>query len=190
MLRRALPGAARALRGAAGGAAPGAALPPAALACAARTLAHASAPCASPRNAVEAEPYNRARSLMPLGNTWPAVAPDAWVAPNATVVGNVTLDDQVSVWYGAVVRGDLARIHVGAFSNVQDRVVLGTARCAACRPRRCAAVAPRHAARARACNPSAAPPSRSARALHLCGLRRTLALTGARARGAGACPRA
>jgi carbonic anhydrase/acetyltransferase-like protein (isoleucine patch superfamily) len=46
------------------------------------------------------------------------------LAPGATVVGDVQLEDDVSVWYGAVLRGDLAPIRVGAGSNVQDGSVL------------------------------------------------------------------
>lgn len=49
-----------------------------------------------------------------------------WVAPNATVVGEVVLHDQVSIWYGAVLRADGATIEVGAQSNVQDGVVVHT----------------------------------------------------------------
>ena len=45
-------------------------------------------------------------------------------APNATVVGNVTLADGVSVWYGAVLRGDTGTITVGENSNVQDNCVI------------------------------------------------------------------
>ncbi|BAW95646.1 ferripyochelin binding protein [[Synechococcus] sp. NIES-970] len=48
----------------------------------------------------------------------------AFVAPNATVLGAVSLAEGSSVWYGAVVRGDLEGIHVGPFSNVQDGAVL------------------------------------------------------------------
>ena len=54
----------------------------------------------------------------------PTVAPTARVAETAVLVGRVTLDDEASVWYGAVVRGDDNSIHVGAGSNVQDNVVL------------------------------------------------------------------
>lgn len=46
------------------------------------------------------------------------------VAPGAAVVGEVELDDDVSVWFGAVLRGDLAPVRVGARSNVQDGAVL------------------------------------------------------------------
>ena len=48
----------------------------------------------------------------------------AFMAPNATVIGNVSLAEGASVWYGAVVRGDLEAIQIGAFSNVQDGAVL------------------------------------------------------------------
>jgi carbonic anhydrase/acetyltransferase-like protein (isoleucine patch superfamily) len=48
----------------------------------------------------------------------------AFVAPNATVIGQVSLAAGSSIWYGAVVRGDLEGIHIGRFSNVQDGAVL------------------------------------------------------------------
>lgn len=47
-------------------------------------------------------------------------AASAWVAPTATVVGNVTLGEQASVWFGAVVRGDCEAVSIGPRSNVQD----------------------------------------------------------------------
>ena len=48
----------------------------------------------------------------------------AWIAPNATVVGDVTLAEDVSVWYGAVLRGDSGAITVGRGTNIQDNCVL------------------------------------------------------------------
>ena len=48
----------------------------------------------------------------------------AFIAPNATVVGDVVLENNVSVWYGAVLRGDSGRICVGEGSNIQDLAVL------------------------------------------------------------------
>lgn len=56
----------------------------------------------------------------------PLIDPTSWVAPNATVVGDVTLGPDSSVWYSAVLRGDGDRITVGAGSNLQDGVVLHT----------------------------------------------------------------
>lgn len=58
-----------------------------------------------------------------LGKT-PDIARAQWVAPNATVVGDVSLGAQSSVFYGAVLRGDIARIIVGDGSNIQDNAVV------------------------------------------------------------------
>jgi carbonic anhydrase/acetyltransferase-like protein (isoleucine patch superfamily) len=49
-----------------------------------------------------------------------------WVADNATVIGQVTIEEDVSVWFNAVVRGDNEPIRIGARSNVQDGAVLHT----------------------------------------------------------------
>jgi carbonic anhydrase/acetyltransferase-like protein (isoleucine patch superfamily) len=49
-----------------------------------------------------------------------------WVAPNATIIGDVTLDKNSSVWFNATIRGDIENIHVGEGSNVQDGSVLHT----------------------------------------------------------------
>jgi carbonic anhydrase/acetyltransferase-like protein (isoleucine patch superfamily) len=61
-----------------------------------------------------------------LGDVSPAVAASAYVAPNAVVLGNVVLEEHSSVWFGATLRGDNERIHIGAHSNVQDGAVLHT----------------------------------------------------------------
>jgi len=47
-----------------------------------------------------------------------------YIAPNATVVGDVLLGDHVSIWYGAVLRGDSGKITVGDATNIQDNCVL------------------------------------------------------------------
>ena len=49
-----------------------------------------------------------------------------WIAPNATIIGDVTLEKNSSVWFNAVIRGDNENIHVGEGSNVQDGSVLHT----------------------------------------------------------------
>ena len=51
---------------------------------------------------------------------------NGWAAETATVLGNVELGDKVSIWFGAVVRGDNAKIHIGHYSNVQENAVLHT----------------------------------------------------------------
>ncbi|WP_395056293.1 gamma carbonic anhydrase family protein [Polaromonas sp.] len=54
----------------------------------------------------------------------PIIHPTAWVADNAQVMGNVTLAEGSSVWFGVVIRGDTSTITVGKGSNVQDNSVL------------------------------------------------------------------
>lgn len=54
----------------------------------------------------------------------PDTARAVWIAANATVVGDVTLGPKSSVFYGAVLRGDIARIVVGEGSNLQDNVIV------------------------------------------------------------------
>ena len=49
-----------------------------------------------------------------------------WVAPNATIIGDVTLEKNSSVWFNAVIRGDNENIHVGEGSNVQDGSIIHT----------------------------------------------------------------
>ena len=51
---------------------------------------------------------------------------DYWIAPNASVIGQVTLEAGVSVWFGAVIRGDNDPIVIGEGSNVQENSVLHT----------------------------------------------------------------
>ena len=48
----------------------------------------------------------------------------ALIAPSATIVGDVTLGEDTSVWYGAVIRGDMGAISIGAGSNIQDNCVI------------------------------------------------------------------
>lgn len=62
--------------------------------------------------------------VSPFEDRVPRIAPSAWVHPSAVVIGDVTLGDDVSVWPGAVLRGDRDAIVVGAGSNVQDGAVL------------------------------------------------------------------
>lgn len=54
----------------------------------------------------------------------PRIHPTAFAAPGAKLIGDVTLEAEASVWYNAVLRGDLAPIVVGAQSNIQDNCVV------------------------------------------------------------------
>ena len=49
-----------------------------------------------------------------------------WVAPNATVIGDVTLKKNSSIWFNSVLRGDIENIYIGEGSNIQDGSVLHT----------------------------------------------------------------
>ncbi|MBA3607994.1 MAG: gamma carbonic anhydrase family protein [Verrucomicrobiota bacterium] len=56
--------------------------------------------------------------------TGPQIHPSAHLAPNATVIGEVSLGAEASVWYQAVLRGDINRIAVGPRSNIQDGAIV------------------------------------------------------------------
>ncbi len=62
--------------------------------------------------------------VLALDGVAPRVAPDAYLAPNAVVVGDVAIEAGASVWFGATLRGDVVPIRLGARSNVQDGAVL------------------------------------------------------------------
>jgi carbonic anhydrase/acetyltransferase-like protein (isoleucine patch superfamily) len=54
----------------------------------------------------------------------PQIAADAYIAPNATVIGDVVVGAASSLWFGTVVRGDVFPIRIGARTNVQDNAVV------------------------------------------------------------------
>jgi carbonic anhydrase/acetyltransferase-like protein (isoleucine patch superfamily) len=64
--------------------------------------------------------------IFELGNKRLIADGKYWVAPSANVIGNVTLKNDSSVWFNAVIRGDIENITVGEGSNVQDNSVLHT----------------------------------------------------------------
>lgn len=63
-------------------------------------------------------------ALYELDGVAPQLAPGAWVADSAQVIGSVVLGENASVWFGAVLRGDNETIRIGRNSNVQDLSVL------------------------------------------------------------------
>lgn len=54
----------------------------------------------------------------------PEIHESVFVAPNATVIGDVTIDEYASIWFGTVLRGDIAPIKIGKHSNIQDLSIL------------------------------------------------------------------
>jgi carbonic anhydrase/acetyltransferase-like protein (isoleucine patch superfamily) len=64
------------------------------------------------------------RQLETFLRQQPVLGRDVYIARGATVLGDVTIGDHASVWYGAVVRGDINRIIIGHHTNIQDLAVL------------------------------------------------------------------
>ena len=62
--------------------------------------------------------------VLPYRELHPQLAPDCFVAPNAYVIGDVHIGANSSLWFGAVVRGDVFHIRIGARSNIQDNSVV------------------------------------------------------------------
>lgn len=62
--------------------------------------------------------------IRTLNGKTPKIAADVFVAENATLIGDVEIGPGASIWYGAVLRGDVGAIRVGARSNVQDLVCI------------------------------------------------------------------
>lgn len=62
--------------------------------------------------------------ILPYRDYQPQVGKGGWVAPNATLIGDAILGEDVSLWFGVVVRGDVHRIRIGARTNIQDLCLL------------------------------------------------------------------
>lgn len=62
--------------------------------------------------------------IVSVAGHTPQIDPDAWVAPNASVIGQVSLAAGASVWYGATLRAEVEPIEVGENSNIQDGVTV------------------------------------------------------------------
>jgi gamma-carbonic anhydrase len=62
--------------------------------------------------------------ILPFRDRRPLIAAEAWIAPTAVLIGAVEIASRASVWFGSVLRGDLAPIFVGANANIQDGTVV------------------------------------------------------------------
>jgi carbonic anhydrase/acetyltransferase-like protein (isoleucine patch superfamily) len=62
--------------------------------------------------------------ILPVKGIFPKMGNDCFIAPNATIVGDVEMGDQCSVWFNAVLRGDVNSIRMGNKVNVQDGAVI------------------------------------------------------------------
>jgi carbonic anhydrase/acetyltransferase-like protein (isoleucine patch superfamily) len=63
-------------------------------------------------------------TVFPFNGVWPTIADDVFIAPGAMIIGNVTIQEGASIWYNAVVRGDVAPIVIGRNTNIQDNCTL------------------------------------------------------------------
>lgn len=62
--------------------------------------------------------------ILPVKDTYPKIGDNCFIAPNATIVGEVDLGTNCSVWFNAVIRGDVNRISIGNDTNIQDGAVI------------------------------------------------------------------
>ncbi len=62
--------------------------------------------------------------ILPINGISPSVGEDVYIADNATLVGDVTVGNHCSIWFNAVVRGDVNYIKIGDYTNIQDGVVV------------------------------------------------------------------
>ena len=58
----------------------------------------------------------------------PQIGKDVFIAPSAWVIGDVTIEEGASVFFGAVLRGDINPIYIGARTNIQENAILHTSR--------------------------------------------------------------
>lgn len=62
--------------------------------------------------------------ILPVKDKSPVIGKDAFIAPNATIVGDVVIGDNCSVWFNAVIRGDVHYIKIGNNTNIQDNACI------------------------------------------------------------------
>eukprot|EP00803_Ostreobium_quekettii_P008264 evm.model.scf_2237.1 EVM.evm.TU.scf_2237.1 scf_2237:395-2486(-) len=67
-------------------------------------------------------------ATMALKSVKPQLGADVFVAPNATVIGDVKIGRKSSIWYGAVLRGDVNSISIGDNTNIQDNAIIHVAK--------------------------------------------------------------
>lgn len=63
-------------------------------------------------------------TILPVNESFPYIAEDTFIAPNCTIVGDVSIGHHCSIWFNAVVRGDVNYIKIGNYSNIQDNVTI------------------------------------------------------------------
>jgi gamma-carbonic anhydrase len=69
-------------------------------------------------------PHGGFGPIFSLDGVAPTIAPDAFIAPTAAVIGNVVVGSETGIWFHCLVRGDLNSIRIGARTNIQDATVI------------------------------------------------------------------
>lgn len=62
--------------------------------------------------------------IMPYKGIWPKIHPDAFIAPNAVIIGNVEIGARTGIWFNCVLRGDMNEIRIGEDTNIQDGTII------------------------------------------------------------------
>lgn len=62
--------------------------------------------------------------ILPVKGVHPSIGDDCYLAPNATIVGDVQIGQHCSIWFNAVIRGDVNFIRIGNYTNIQDGAVI------------------------------------------------------------------
>ncbi len=66
--------------------------------------------------------------LLPYKGITPRIAPDAFIAPGAVIIGDVEVGPLSTIWFGCVIRGDVNTIRIGARTNIQDGTIVHVTR--------------------------------------------------------------
>lgn len=69
-------------------------------------------------------PYGGVGPVFSLHGVTPTIAPDAFIAPTAAVIGDVVIGSETGIWFHCLVRGDMNAIRIGARTNIQDATVI------------------------------------------------------------------
>ncbi len=66
--------------------------------------------------------------ILPYRGVYPRIAESAYIAPTATIIGDVEIGEDSNIWFGCVLRGDVNEIRIGAGTNIQDGTVVHVSR--------------------------------------------------------------
>lgn len=68
------------------------------------------------------------QNIIPYKGIFPNISEDAFIAPSADIIGDVSIADKVGIWFNCVIRGDVAPVTIGEGTNIQDGTVIHTSR--------------------------------------------------------------